>query len=323
MPDRAGTARAAGASLARVAGVILNFRDAPAARTAAERFLAAHTGVPLLIVDNGSGDGSAEVLAGMAARDPRVRVIGETVNRGYAGGMNRAVGEAARLGAELVLLLNADASLDAGGLPRLVQAFEDPAVAAAAPRIIEYERPWQLQSVGGGLDPARQRAWLALHGYPDVLATVLAGRAARPAPWLSGCCLMVRTSLFATSGPFDEAFFLYAEDIDLGLRLDRSGWRCVVVPAARARHRTTARGAAPAPIRYYQVRNWAWLWRRHAPAAGAAFAERYRREIAAEAARHSRAGATDLAAEVDRGLADGLATLPVPPALSCGPLYAG
>jgi GT2 family glycosyltransferase len=322
VPDRAARARAAGDTLEGVAGVILNFRDASGARTAAERFLATHGGVPLLIVDNGSGDGSAEVLAGMAARDPRVRVIAEAVNRGYSGGMNRAAGEAARLGAEFVLLLNPDASLDAGGLPRLVQAFEDPAVAAAAPRIIENERPWQLQSVGGGLDPVRQRAWLALHGYPDVFATVLAGRAARPVPWLSGCCLMVRTSLFATSGPFDEAFFLYAEDIDLGLRLNRSGWRCVVVPAARARHRTTARGTPPAPIRYCQVRNWAWLWRRHAPAAGTAFAERYRREIDAEARRHSRAGATELAAQVRRGLADGLATLPEPPALPRGPLSA-
>jgi N-acetylglucosaminyl-diphospho-decaprenol L-rhamnosyltransferase len=58
----------------------------------------------------------------------------------------------------------------------------------------------------------------------------------RPVGWLSGSCLLLRRSAFAEVNGFDERYFMYMEDVDLGDRLGRAGWQNVYVPAAEILH---------------------------------------------------------------------------------------
>jgi N-acetylglucosaminyl-diphospho-decaprenol L-rhamnosyltransferase len=59
---------------------------------------------------------------------------------------------------------------------------------------------------------------------------------ARDAGWLSGSCLLVRRSAFDAIDGFDEGYFMYFEDVDLGFRLGRAGYRNVYEPSATVTH---------------------------------------------------------------------------------------
>ena len=63
-----------------------------------------------------------------------------------------------------------------------------------------------------------------------------ASDSARDAGWLSGSCVLVRRAAFDAIGGFDEGFFMYFEDVDLGLRLSRAGWRNRFTPIAQVTH---------------------------------------------------------------------------------------
>jgi N-acetylglucosaminyl-diphospho-decaprenol L-rhamnosyltransferase len=176
------------------------------------------------VVDNASLDGSAEMAQSLSAR-----VIRNAENKGFAAAANQG----ARSGsAELVLFLNPDAVLVESDLRTLMGAFDsDPQLGAAAPRLLHP-------------DGSEQRAWWP---FPSARATwleALALHRLRPAgsaqdgtvPYLVGACLCVRRAAFEQVDGFDERFWLYGEDADLGLRLRRAGWSSRVVPEAVARH---------------------------------------------------------------------------------------
>ncbi|KAA3433803.1 N-acetylglucosaminyl-diphospho-decaprenol L-rhamnosyltransferase, partial [Mycobacterium tuberculosis] len=69
----------------------------------------------------------------------------------------------------------------------------------------------------------------------------------RPVGWLSGSCLLVRRSAFGQVGGFDERYFMYMEDVDLGDRLGKAGWLSVYVPSAEVlHHKAHSTGRDPA-----------------------------------------------------------------------------
>lgn len=163
-------------------------------------------------------------------------------NRGYGGGMNAAV---ATLPASVrwILLSNPDVVLHANAIDRLVARGEsDPTIGAVGPLILTAEGdvypsaraiPSLRTGVGHALfanlwtDNPWTRAYRRDAGPEKV---------ARDAGWLSGACILVRRSAFDEVGGFDEKYFMYFEDVDLGYRLGRRGYRNVYEPAAAAEH---------------------------------------------------------------------------------------
>ncbi len=178
----------------------------------------------VLVVDNGSTDGSAE-----AAEARGARVIRLGGNRGFAAAVNAGIGQAE---GEFVAVLNNDAAPEPDWLERLTDALErDPEAGFAAGKVLDAGRPeildgaWDLVSRGGC-------AWRAGSGRLDGSRWSRPGRI-RLAPMTAA---LFRRRLFDEVGLLDERFESYLEDVDFGLRCARRGRYGVYVPQARVLH---------------------------------------------------------------------------------------
>lgn len=223
----------------QVAVVIVNYRSGAALLQCVEDWQADGAS-EVVIVDNGSGDGSVDRVR---VRYPDLTVIVPGRNLGYGSAANRGV---ASTTASLVLVSNPDLEVRPGTLAALVRALADhPAWALVGPLI---------RTTAGDRYPSARRfpnlidaGGHALLGIfaPDNRFTrsyqrnELDGTIVDPVEvdWVSGACFLVRRSAFEQVGGFDEAYFMYAEDVDLCWRLGRAGWRAAYVPAAEVVHR--------------------------------------------------------------------------------------
>ncbi|WIE53563.1 glycosyltransferase family 2 protein [Curtobacterium sp. MCBD17_003] len=194
--------------------------------------------VPVVVADNRSDD-----LAGLrAATEASGAVFLELgTNAGYGSAVNRAVA-ALPPDVDWVLVSNPDVVLAPGSVDRLLATGSERAdIGAVGPAIVEldgtvYPSARAVPSLRNGLGHALfanvwpRNPWTArYHSDRD-------GARRRDAGWLSGACLLVRRSAFERIGGFDERYFMYFEDVDLGYRLSRAGFRNVYEPAARVTH---------------------------------------------------------------------------------------
>ncbi|HEY1466036.1 MAG TPA: glycosyltransferase family 2 protein [Acidimicrobiales bacterium] len=226
------------AAAGRVAAVVVNF-ESGTALTECLRTLVAESPAEVVVVDNGSRDGS---VARVPRDFPAVQVVVPGRNLGYGAAANRG---AAASTAELILVCNSDLSIHPGALAALVAVLDQqPDVAVTGPLIRtptgdRYPSARQFPS----LIDAGGHALLGLF-IPDNRFTrnyqrsdlVPAEAAPQRVDWVSGSCFLVRRSAFEAVGGFDEAYFMYAEDVDLCWRLAGAGWGAAYVPVAEVLH---------------------------------------------------------------------------------------
>ncbi|HEY8565386.1 MAG TPA: glycosyltransferase family 2 protein [Beijerinckiaceae bacterium] len=197
-------------------------------------------GVPTIVVDNASTDGSAALAE---ARGARVLRLGR--NEGYGRANNRGVAAA---DAPFALILNPDVILDDGAAAALVaSAARLPDAAILAPRLVEADGRVFFQP-RSHLAPYLKNPGGRLH-VPEGEACT---------PFVSGACLLVRRDAFLALGGFDENIFLFYEDDDLCRRAADAGHSILYVPQAGARH-GRGRSSAPAPGRVFRSR-WHQAW---------------------------------------------------------------
>lgn len=240
----------------RYSTVILSYRDPPAAVALAGGLLrAAMAPEDLLLVDNGSQDGSVEVLA---REFPDVPLLALPENLGFAGGMNRGLERGLAEGREYVALLNDDLELVPGCLERLVEALDRTPDAGLAGAVVRRRIPGHpVANAGASFSP-----WwgtLGLLPAPDPT------RGPRRCDWVSGAALMVRTRAVETAGLLDEDFFLYCEEVEFCLRLARHGWSTVVAPGATVLHEDAGHHPDRLVPLYLQWRNHFLLLRKVMP----------------------------------------------------------
>ena len=189
----------------------------------------------ILVVDNGSTDGSAEA----ARRCAGIRVIETGSNLGFARANN--VGIRATSGANL-LLLNSDTIVPAGAIDRLMAEFSrDPDVAVVGPRLVDASGHAEL-SFGRMIGPFNElrQQWRA-HGSVEALT-----RRRQYPDWVSGACLLVRRTDAEAAGLLDERYFMYAEDVDFCAAIRARGRRILFTPEVEIVH-LRGRSAATAP----------------------------------------------------------------------------
>ena len=218
----------------------------------------------IVVIDNASTDGSAQMVR---ADFPSCRLLALPDNVGFGAANNRGAETAA---GDRLLLLNSDAWLDDGALPRLNAALDAEARLALAAPELRYPdgRPqFAWAPATGVLGEAVQmlrnrfesRPWA--HRLPPSWLRPMLGPG-----WFSGACVLVRRAAFEAVGGVDEAFFLYFEDVDFSLRLRDAGWRLASVPGAVAYHvkggsRPSGRGEYEyrrAQLHYYRKHRPVW-----------------------------------------------------------------
>ena len=189
----------------------------------------------IIVVDNGSSDGSRELLR--TRYGARITLIESPVNVGFAGGNNLGI-RAAK--GEYVALLNNDAVAEVDWMGELVRTAEaDARVGMCACKILVLGGQGLIDSAGLLISPdgiGRGRGRLERDGE----AYARAGDALIP----SGCAALYRRAMLDEIGLFDEDFFAYCEDSDLGLRGRLAGWTCRYVPTAVVHH-AYSRSAGP------------------------------------------------------------------------------
>jgi len=210
----------------------------------------------VILVDNGSQDGSADLVK---ERYPGVRLVSLTENRGFAGGNNAGIRIAT---GAYVALLNNDTRTDPGWLEALVRAAEaDPGAGMWASKILSYDDPEVIDNTGlliyrDGLARGRGRLELDRGQFEDE------GEALFP----SGCAALYRKTVLDEIGLFDEDFFAYADDVDLGMRARLAGWGCQYVPTARVYHKYSSSSSAYSPLKAFLVeRNRIWVLLKYFP----------------------------------------------------------
>lgn len=163
-------------------------------------------------------------------------------NRGYGGAVNAAVATLPD-SVQWVLVSNPDVVLSPGCIDVLVAAGDgDDRIAAVGPRVLSatgdvYPSARAVPSLRTGVGHALfVNLWAGNPWTRAYLREAEAADVARDAGWLSGACVLVRRSAFDELGGFDDGFFMYFEDVDLGYRLGKSGYRNVYVPSATVVH---------------------------------------------------------------------------------------
>jgi N-acetylglucosaminyl-diphospho-decaprenol L-rhamnosyltransferase len=206
----------------------------------------------IIVVDNASTDGSTDMLR---REFPSVRLIACAANAGFSAGNN--LGLAAARG-ELVLCLNPDTEIVGDAIQTLAAYLcANPDAGVVGP---------QLRYPDGTVQSTRRRfptfgtallestilqqwfprnRWLTRYYLDDVPAGIT-----QDVDWLMGACFMLRRSIVSQVGGFDEAFFMYSEELDWMQRIKSAGWRIVFLPEAQVIHHEGKSSEQVVPLRH-------------------------------------------------------------------------
>lgn len=249
--------------------IIVTYNSAPHAEACLSSLEPALAGIAaeVIVVDNASSDGTADLVR---RRFPRVRVIAETVNHGFAGGVNAGLAVAT---GRYVAWINPDSQVVDGRFADVVAWLDaHPDVGIAGLRLIDTRGeiepsdrgfPGFHSALGHRYSPLTRlwpgnpfsRRYLRTHTERDGVTT---------ADWVSGAALVHRRALADDLGGLDEGFFMYCEDVDFCYRAARQGSGVRYLPLVTLRHEigASSRAVKPAMIRARHESLWRY-YRKH------------------------------------------------------------
>jgi GT2 family glycosyltransferase len=210
-------------------------------------FQQTYSQMEVILVDNASVDGSIEFIQ---ENFPRVKIIPQSTNLGFAGGTNAGIRVA---NGEFILTLNNDTIVDSHLLEEIVKPMQlDSRVGVCGSKMILPNGRINSTAIcisrsGAAWDRGMDELDRGQYDMPEEVFGACAGAA------------LYRRSMLEEIGLFDEDFFLFMEDVDLAFRAQLSGWKCMYVPSARVVHihgGTAGTGSELAV--YYGNRNLIW-----------------------------------------------------------------
>ncbi len=208
----------------------------------------------IIVVDNGSTDGSLDELTAIGQQDERVEVISLHENLGFAAANNVGIKEAAGSGADYILLLNNDTIVHRNMLQALLTCEQRHRGSVITPKIYYADDTNKIWAAGGRLSGYIKKAVQIGENEPD------RGQyeEEKQVDFSTGCCMFFSTELLKTIGYLDESFFLYYEDVEWCLRMGKTGVSIYYCPAAVLYHKVNAstKGNDNPLCAYYIARNW-------------------------------------------------------------------
>lgn len=219
-------------------------------------------GVPLnrvIVLDNGSTDGSPEALSGRFGED--LHLIRSERNMGFAQGSNLAIQHALAQGAEWVFILNNDTIVSPTLMHELANAYQaTEEYAILSPLIYYHEEPDRIWHMGHRIIPGSLMTYRPCRrlGRNRDLPELI------PVDFVSGCGMLVKREVFERIGLFDPDFFMYGEEVDFCWRARAAGFRTACACRAKMWHKvaTSARRDKVA-ARYLRIRNQIRIYRRY------------------------------------------------------------
>lgn len=260
-PDGAGSRR-----LSRSASVVIvtyNNKHLTELCLESVRTFTAHPNVEIIVVDNASSDGTPDAVAAMQAAHPRLRLIRNSENRGFAGATNQGLVAAS---GEVLVLLNNDTVVTRGWLSGLIRHLvADPSIGMTGP-VTNASGNESCIEVG-------YTSLQEMHAFAGAYGRAHAGEM-RTLPMLSMFCVAFRRDVFERVGLLDERFGIgMFEDDDYAWRVRALGYRCVCVEDVFVHHfgRSAFKGLDAARYDELFERNrrlfedkWHTVWERHA-----------------------------------------------------------
>ena len=213
----------------------------------------------VIVVDNGSGDGSVQYIA---SAYPELEIIALPVNVGFGAACNIAINRIMKdVSCPYVFLLNNDAVVHSSALTELIQVAEaHPAAGILGPKVYYRDKPHMLWYAGA------RRRWGVLAAADTGRGRVDYGQfdAVREVDYVFGVAMLIRRSVFERIGVFDERFFIYLEDMDFCLRAQEAGFSLLFVPQTHVWHKGAASTAENRGMRkYHFVKSTIYFARKH------------------------------------------------------------
>jgi GT2 family glycosyltransferase len=220
-----GATSGSGPSRPCVSIIIVNYRTADMTSRCVSKIreIISETSIEIIVVDNGSGDGSVEFLRENA---PDTEIIGLEENLGYGSAMNRG---SVRARGRYLLIMNSDIMIVSDFLSEMIAFYESGAMGAVGIRLIEPDGTLQKTF---GIFPSPllllnlEMEVLTTQGgrYTDRYSTIRSEHpSTQQADWVTGALMLISLENYRAIGGFDEDFFMYYEDVDLCRRLSDSG----------------------------------------------------------------------------------------------------
>ncbi len=243
--------------MSKVAVIVPNWNGVDELAECLDSLLAQTYEARIIVVDNGSVDGSLDLLSKYSS----IELIKHTKNLGYAGGVNPGFKRAIELGLDYAAPFNNDAVADKDWLKHLVDALDsDPKVGIVTSKILNQDGT-QIDSTGDyytiwGLPYPRGRGETDIDKYDDRTEIFAA----------SGGASLYRVKMLEQIGLLDQAFFAYYEDVDLSFRAQLAGWKVRFAPKAVVHHKISVTSNKIKGFATYQtVKNLPWLFWKNVP----------------------------------------------------------
>jgi len=252
-----------------VSVIIVNYNGGPYLLDTVGSALASTAPVELFVVDNGSTDGSMRILERTFADEPRLRIIENGANLGFARANNIALKHA---NGDFLLLLNPDCIVNEDTLERMVAALRsDPRAGMAGCLIRNPDGSEQA-----GCRRTIPTPWTGLVRALHLERFVKGGRLGRvdlkhsPLPAepiyveaISGAFMLLRREALEQVGPMDEGYFLHCEDLDWCKSLEQAGWKILFVPQVEiVHHKGSCSSSRPLFVLWHKHRGMVLFYRK-------------------------------------------------------------
>lgn len=264
----------------RIAVVILNWNGYKDTLECISSILKADTSgltCDIIVVDNNSTNNSLQELAKAVntKKNPRVFIVSNRENLGFAGGNNVGIRYALNLGATNIIILNNDTEIDSKCIKELLKSADRFPKAIITPKIYfapgfefhkkRYKKSEQgsvIWCAGGEID------WNNVYGKNIGVDEVDSGQFEEelPVDFATGACMALPSKIITECGMFDERYYLYLEDLELSQRVKSFGYQVVYSPKAKLWHKVSQSSAIGSSLNdYFITRNRLLFGSKYAP----------------------------------------------------------